>query len=204
MVAWKVTGSDAYIVWNTDSSGNYVSSATSVVTGESFALEDLETTFQDDLNGDGRLSTQLITTGSTVNLNGQSTAATINLGPDIVSASGGLSQPTLTFTNGPPEAITLGSGASTVEYALQPSSGIQTVAGFIPKTDELNIDLAGAANTVLQASITSVTGNSAIALYSNADPTHGIVLLGVTTSGLTASAWLSAHTTFVDGHALIT
>ena len=52
-VAWKVTGADQYTVWNTDSSGNYVSSALDVASGTSAALQSFETSFQQDLNGDG-------------------------------------------------------------------------------------------------------------------------------------------------------
>ena len=52
-VAWKVTGADQYSVWNTDSSGNYISNSIGVVSGTSTALESLETSFHQDLNGDG-------------------------------------------------------------------------------------------------------------------------------------------------------
>ena len=52
-VAWKVTGADQYTVWNTDNSGNYVSSAFGVVSGTSAALQSFETSFHQDLNGDG-------------------------------------------------------------------------------------------------------------------------------------------------------
>ena len=52
-VAWKVAGADQYTVWNTDSSGNYVSNIVGVVSGTSTALESLETSFHQDLNGDG-------------------------------------------------------------------------------------------------------------------------------------------------------
>ena len=34
-VAWKVAGADQYIVWDTDSSGNYISNLTDVVSGTS-------------------------------------------------------------------------------------------------------------------------------------------------------------------------
>ena len=44
-VAWKVIGVDQYTVWNTDSSGNYVSNAIGAVSGSSAALESLETKF---------------------------------------------------------------------------------------------------------------------------------------------------------------
>jgi serralysin len=52
-VAWKVTGADQYMVWNTDSSGNYTSNITGVVSGTSPALQFLESSFHQDLNGDG-------------------------------------------------------------------------------------------------------------------------------------------------------
>jgi Tryptophan-rich Synechocystis species C-terminal domain len=52
-VAWKIPGADQYTVWNTDGSGNYVSNLVDVVSGSNTALEALETTFHQDLNGDG-------------------------------------------------------------------------------------------------------------------------------------------------------
>jgi hypothetical protein len=52
-VAWKATGADQYMVWNTDTHGNYVSTALSSTSGTSAALESFETSFQQDLNGDG-------------------------------------------------------------------------------------------------------------------------------------------------------
>ena len=52
-VAWKITGADQYTVWNTDSSGNYISDTIGAVSGTSTALESLETSFHQDLNGDG-------------------------------------------------------------------------------------------------------------------------------------------------------
>ena len=48
-----MTGADQYTVWYTDNSGNYVSSAFDVASGTSAALESFETSFQQDLNGDG-------------------------------------------------------------------------------------------------------------------------------------------------------
>ena len=44
-VAWQVTGADQYSVWNTDSSGNYLSNAVGAVSGNSFALQSVETEF---------------------------------------------------------------------------------------------------------------------------------------------------------------
>ena len=53
-VAWKVTGADQYTVWSTDTNGNYITNLTgSPVPGTDASLEALETTFHQDLNGDG-------------------------------------------------------------------------------------------------------------------------------------------------------
>ncbi|WP_334381443.1 MULTISPECIES: M10 family metallopeptidase C-terminal domain-containing protein [unclassified Bradyrhizobium] len=51
-VAWKVTGTDRYIVWHTDSNGNYLSDG-GAVSGTSLTLESAESGFHQDLNGDG-------------------------------------------------------------------------------------------------------------------------------------------------------
>ncbi|MCK1519550.1 hypothetical protein IVB13_04520, partial [Bradyrhizobium sp. 17] len=70
-IAWKVIGSDQYSVWNADSNGNYVSSATAVVSGSSAILQAFESSFQQDLNADGLIGipaasvTMVETAGST-------------------------------------------------------------------------------------------------------------------------------------------
>ena len=53
-VAWKFGGDDQYIVWNVDSNGNYTGDATPLVHAADLSLQMLETTFQQDLNGDGQ------------------------------------------------------------------------------------------------------------------------------------------------------
>jgi 20S proteasome alpha/beta subunit len=67
-VAWKLAGQDQYSVWNTDNNGNYVSNAVGIASGSSSTMKSLETSFQQDLNGDGviGLSTKTIeSSGST-------------------------------------------------------------------------------------------------------------------------------------------
>ena len=202
-VAWSL-GGNQFLVWNTDSSGNYTGYAMGVVSGQSFALEDLEPAFGKDLNGDGRLSAVLVTatgTGNALDLSAQTQATTINLGGNTASATAGLNAPALAFI-GTPDAITLGSAADTIEYKLAPVSGIETIANFALGTDELNIDLLGAAAGVLKAYDTTVGGQHAIAIASSADLAHGVVLLNVASSQ-TAADLLANHTTFSGGHALI-
>jgi hypothetical protein len=52
-VAWKAVGADEYTVWYTDASGNCLSSPLVGASGSSAAMESLETSFRQDMNGDG-------------------------------------------------------------------------------------------------------------------------------------------------------
>jgi serralysin len=52
-VAWKVSGADNYSVWSTDSNGNYLSNLIGGVSGTSSTLINYESSFNQDLNGDG-------------------------------------------------------------------------------------------------------------------------------------------------------
>src|SRR5713101_3069239 len=89
-VAWKNPGADQYTAWNTDSSGNFVSDTIGIVSGASTALESLETTFHQDLNGDGVIrvpitviealgSTSLVEVGNNFYLNSNSSGS----GPEL-------------------------------------------------------------------------------------------------------------------------
>jgi len=72
-VALHLPGSDQYTVWNTDGSGNVVSNATGgIVSGTSNALESLEASFHQDLNGDGTIG---VPAGSSTTPSPQSLAA---------------------------------------------------------------------------------------------------------------------------------
>ena len=53
-VAWKLAGTNLYTIWNTDSSGNTTAN-TAVLSATNTALELLETSFHQDLNGDGTI-----------------------------------------------------------------------------------------------------------------------------------------------------
>ena len=52
-VAWKNASTNQYLVWATDSSGNFTSNIINATSGTSTALESIETSFHQDLNGDG-------------------------------------------------------------------------------------------------------------------------------------------------------
>ena len=48
-------GTDQYSVWATDKNGNYTSNIVGTASGTSTALESLESSFHQDLNGDGQI-----------------------------------------------------------------------------------------------------------------------------------------------------
>ncbi|WP_213287244.1 Ig-like domain-containing protein [Bradyrhizobium sp. sGM-13] len=62
-VAWKEASTGQYTAWNTDSNGNYVSHVSALtgsvsggqVSGTNYGLKTLETSFHQDLNGDGQI-----------------------------------------------------------------------------------------------------------------------------------------------------
>ena len=183
----------------------YLQSATAV---SSFMVSDTAASIQSGLTAlrsDSKL-TAISATGTsgsdTLNLTGLSKNATVNLGGNTASVSAGLSAPSLVFIN-QPDLVTLGSGATTVQFILQAGSGVEEIAKFQYGIDLINIDLLGAATTVLKSQDTTVGGVHAISLYSSLDPTHGVVLLGMT-SAQTAANLLSIHTSFSAGHAIIT
>jgi hypothetical protein len=70
-VAWKVPGADVYSVWSTDSNGNYTGKNLFMPgSGTSSALESLETSFHQDLNGDGVIGMPVVAAGQTMELTG--------------------------------------------------------------------------------------------------------------------------------------
>src|SRR5262249_17513273 len=54
---WKVTGADQYTVWNTDSSGNYITSIIGTVSGTDYALQRSEERRVGEVNDDGVIGT---------------------------------------------------------------------------------------------------------------------------------------------------
>jgi Tryptophan-rich Synechocystis species C-terminal domain len=75
-VAWKVLGTNQYSVWRTDSNGNYVSNIIGTASATDPALESIETSFHQDLNGDG-----VIGVPSSLSFSGATSAVSINLRP---------------------------------------------------------------------------------------------------------------------------
>jgi hypothetical protein len=91
-VAWKV-GTNQYTVWSTDSNGNYTSNIVGVVSGTDLTLESLETSFHQDLNGDGVIGVPAATAAGTI-------PPTTSLASKVVSL-GGPSGDGFVFAPGP-------------------------------------------------------------------------------------------------------
>ncbi|WP_345946590.1 Ig-like domain-containing protein [Bradyrhizobium sp. 150] len=70
LVAWKEASTGRYTAWNTDNNGNYVSHVSALtgstsggsVSGTNSGLKSLETSFHQDLNGDGQIGTSSAST----------------------------------------------------------------------------------------------------------------------------------------------
>ncbi|WP_276326863.1 M10 family metallopeptidase C-terminal domain-containing protein [Bradyrhizobium valentinum] len=104
-VVWKANGADLYTLWTTDSSGNFMSFIPAM-SGSSSVLKSAETTFQQDLNGDGaRNSAPLPAIGQ------------ITLGPSLgAPADAGLAAGNDTFVFAPNHsAITNALGATVLD-----------------------------------------------------------------------------------------
>jgi serralysin len=117
-VAWKDAGTNQYAVWTTDSSGNFVSS-TGAITPTSSTLETYETTFNQDLNGDGTIGFPPVviqTDGST---------SLVQVGSNyFLDPVGGLSGPELKFGG---VAVVPGAGQFSGWAAI---GAVQTSSGY--------------------------------------------------------------------------
>ncbi|WP_156944260.1 Ig-like domain-containing protein [Bradyrhizobium sp. Ec3.3] len=86
-VAWKIPATGEFSVWTTDSNGNYVSNLLNKVSPNDPSLKAVETTFYQDLNGDGVIntsSTVLKISGSVVlKLGNMTQSATIDAGATL-------------------------------------------------------------------------------------------------------------------------
>ena len=175
-VAWRIVSADQYSVWDTDSSGNMIANPTGVVSGSSYALESMEPSFQQDLNGDG-------TIGPTVTVLADNGTTRLSQVADAysVSASDGTSSAFLKF-NG--TLISTGRFGTWAPFAAAPlAGGGYEVAWRIVGADKYSVwNTDGSGNMI--ANPTGVVSGSSAALQSlepsfhqdlNGDGTIGVV-----------------------------
>ncbi|MGY3343467.1 MULTISPECIES: NF038122 family metalloprotease [unclassified Bradyrhizobium] len=136
-VALHVPGSDQYTVWNTDSNGTVVSNGTggAIVSGSSSALEALEPSFHQDLNGDGVIGLPAAVAPTTIESFGSTSLVQSGNNYYFNPVSGG-TEPTLKY-NG--SVVTVGEfGNWTFIGAEQTASGYE-VALHLPGSDQYTV-----------------------------------------------------------------
>ena len=141
-----------FVVWNTDSNGNFISNATGILSATSFALEFLETTFGEDLNGDG-------TTGPTTSPIG--TNGALNQVANQYELTGGTA-PFLEL-NGSPVTTTSFTAGWTPVGAVQTATGYEVAFGdgkgdFVVWNTDSNGNFTGAATGVFSSTSTELAG----------------------------------------------
>ncbi|MGY4462195.1 M10 family metallopeptidase C-terminal domain-containing protein [Bradyrhizobium sp. LB13.1] len=116
-VAWKDSATGHYTVWSTDSSGNYIANIVPEVTGTNASFQSLETTFHQDLNGDGNIGVPV----NTIEALGSTKLLQMgdNFYLDAISTGSG---PILKISGSPVSAIVSGTWA--------PIAAEQTVGGY--------------------------------------------------------------------------
>jgi serralysin len=150
-VAWKIPGADQYTVWNTDSSGRFLSDNIGVISGNSLALQQLETSFHQDLNGDGVVGPH------TTVIEAQGSTSLVQVGNDyFLYPVGGSSGPQLSINGAP---VVAGLGAWTPIGAEQTASGYE-VAWKIPGADQYTVWNTDSSGRFLSDNIGVISGNS--------------------------------------------
>jgi serralysin len=153
-VALHLANTDQYTVWDTDSNGNVVSNATGgIVLGSSSALESLEPSFQQDLNGDGAIGvpTTVIVSSTSINL----VEAGSNFYLDSITSGSGPE-----FKYGGAPIVPNEFGAWTFIGVEQTTGGYE-IALHLPGTNQYTVwDTDGNGNVVSNATGGIVSGNS--------------------------------------------
>ncbi|MCK1680987.1 M10 family metallopeptidase C-terminal domain-containing protein [Bradyrhizobium sp. 147] len=158
-VALHLPGGDQYTVWNTDANGNVVSNAVGgIVSGSSSALQSLEPSFHQDLNGDGTIGvpTNVIESFGSTSL----VQAGVNFYFNPVSGGTG---PTLKYSGSVVMAGQFGSWTFTgVE---QTASGYE-VALHLPGSDQYTVWNTDANGNVVSNAVGGIVSGSSSALQS--------------------------------------
>src|SRR5579872_2320164 len=182
-VALKDGSVDLYGVWDTDASGNFVSGPISNVSGTSAALESIEASFNDDLNGDGTIGVPLPSNATVIESSGSATLMTDGTYYYLRTGAG----PVVDLSYG-------GSPVTVGEFgAWTPIAAQQTATGYEVALEEPGADLYGVWNTdasgnYVSAPLSNVSGTSAalesIETSFNYD-LNGDGTIGVPTGGTT-------------------
>jgi hypothetical protein len=166
-VAWKNGTADQYTVWNTDSSGNYVSSAIGIVTGSDPSLESLEPSFSQDLNGDGVIgvptttppSTPPSTPPGTTTIESYGSTALVQAGSNyFMNPVAGGSGPELEFSGTP---VTAGEFGGWNPIGAEATSTGYEVAWKNGTADQYTVWNTDSSGNYVSSAIGAVSGSSA-------------------------------------------
>ena len=150
-VAWKNPGADQYTVWSTDSSGTLGSFLVATVSGSSTALELLETTFHQDLNGDGVIGAPppvvIQTNGST---------SLVEIGNNFYMYTSGTG-PELKYSGA---AVTTGEFGTWTPYGAVQVAGGYDVAWKNPGADQYTAWSADGSGNLVSFLVAAVSGSS--------------------------------------------
>jgi serralysin len=132
-VAWFDPSRNVYSVWSTDTNGNYTGNLYVPGAGNSVVLESLESSFQQDLNGDGHIG---LPAGTSL-IEGVGTTALVQAGNNFFldPVSGGTG-PELKYQGSP---VTSGEFGAYVPIGAEPVSGGYEVAWFDPSQNVYSV-----------------------------------------------------------------
>ena len=152
-VAWKVSGADQYTVWFTDSSGNFVSNVFGSVSGSSAAFESFETSFHQDLNGDGVIGPVV----TTIDASGSTSLAEVGNNFYLNSISGG-SGPELKDGGAP---VVAGQFGSWTPIGAEVTGSGYEVAWKVSGADQYTVWFTNSSGNFVSNVFGSVSGSSA-------------------------------------------
>jgi ELWxxDGT repeat protein len=135
-LAWSVPGANEYVIWNTDSNGNYTSAATGILSGASPELEAAETYFGENFPGVTSSGSGPPASTTTIASNGTTTLAEVGNLFELNPAGGGTG-PVLQL-NG--DLVTAGQFAAgwTPVGAVETGDGYE-VAWSVPGANEYEV-----------------------------------------------------------------
>ena len=153
-VALFNASSHLYTIWNTDSSGNVLNASLAGVSGTNTALESIETSFQQDLNGDGTIGIPAAT-GTTIEAFG--VTKLVQVGNDyFFNPVAGGTGPELMYGGAPWAA-----GQAWAPIGVEKISGGYEVALLNASTHLYTIWNTDSSGNVLGASLANASGTSA-------------------------------------------
>ena len=151
-VAWKISGANEYTVWSTNSNGNFIANITGAVSGNSIALESLETTFHQDLNGDGTIGL----VGTVIESLGSTSLLKVGNNYDLESISSGTG-PELQYQGAP---VTAGQFGTYVPIGAEQTATGYDVAWKISGTNEYTVWSTNSNGNFIANITGAVSGNS--------------------------------------------